>query len=136
MIFKKYGQTYQSVEIAFDARAMTEIAFRRDREDSIPTEEFDSSYTHVESRSLAAQTSGSVQDAAEVELLKKLEASLREFEAELGPDEVIVIESEQGVDYPKTHDTKTTVSDGIENRLHFSWRVDPPLRVGRYKKGS
>ncbi len=136
MIFKKYGQTYQSVEIAFDARAMTEIAFRRDREDSIPIEEFDSSYTHVESRSLTAETSGSVQDAAEVDLLQKLEASLREFEAELGPDEVIVIESEQGVDYPKTHDTKTTVSDGIENRLHFRWRVDPPLRVGRYKKGS
>ena len=136
MIFKKYGTTLQSVEVAFDARAMTEIAFRRDRENSIPTEDFESTYAHVESRELTSESSGYVQDEAEVELLEKLEKSLRAFEAELGPDELLLVESEQGVDYPKTTDEKTTVTEAGENRLHFTWRVDPPLRMGRYKKGA
>lgn len=135
MIFKKYGTTMQSVDVDFDARAMTEVGFRRNRETSIPTDEFESTYTHVESRELTAEAAGDVQDAAEKELLANLESTLRAFEAELGDGEVLLIESEQGVDYPKTRDEKTTLVVGHENKLRFTWTIDPPLRVGRYRKG-
>ena len=37
MILKQYGTTYQSVETNFNPRALTEIAFRRDRAFSIAT---------------------------------------------------------------------------------------------------
>ncbi len=134
MILKKYGTTYQSVELNFDARAMTEIAFRRDREHSVSTDDFTATYSHVESRELTAESSGAVQDEAEVELLETLTAAIRAFEAELGPDEILLIESEKGVDYPKTTDAKKTLGQGTGSPLHFYWRVDPPLRVGRYKK--
>lgn len=133
MIFKKYGETLQSVDLDFDARAMTEIGFRRNREESIPMADLESGYTHVESRELTAEASGDVQDKAEREMLAKLEASLRAFEAECGDDEILLVLN-GSEDYPKTRDEKKSVVEGSHNRLHFHWRVEPALRIGRYRK--
>ena len=36
MIFRLYGNTYHSVELNFDSKALNEIGFRRDKADSIP----------------------------------------------------------------------------------------------------
>jgi hypothetical protein len=48
---------------------------------------------------------------------------------------LLMIESQPGRDYPKLRDqTKVEVVGGIENRLHFTWTVDPPLRVGIYRR--
>ena len=45
-----------------------------------------------------------------------------------------MIENEQGIDYPKTRTrTRTVVVDG-ENRLRFTTKVHPPLRVGVYRQ--
>ena len=64
-----------------------------------------------------------------------LESRLRDRLGALGEGEVLLVESEQGNDYPKTRDEKKTVAVEGENRLHFTWRVEPPLRVGVYRKG-
>jgi hypothetical protein len=133
MIFKKYGTTLHSVDVDFDARAMNEIGFRRNREEEIPVADLDSAHTLVETRELTAEASGDVQDEAEQALLVKLEAALRAFEGELGGNEFLLIEND-ATDYPKTRDEKRSVVVDSGNRLHFNWRVDPPLRLGRYRR--
>jgi hypothetical protein len=75
-----------------------------------------------------------VQDEVEGKLLKDLEGQVRRLEQQLGQGETLVIESEQGTDYPKTRtQTRTIVVEG-ENKLHFTTTVHPPLRVGVYRK--
>jgi len=135
MILKQYGTSYQSVEINFDSRALTEISFRRDRAFSIPTEEFEAQYSKVDERSLSASSEGDVHDQAESDLLEALEGEVRKVLAELEDDQVLVVESREGADYPKTRDTKKKVVVDGENRLYFYWTVDPPLRIGIYRKG-
>lgn len=134
MILKQYGTTYQSVETNFNPRALTEIAFRRDRAFSIPTEEFESGYEKVDEHALTAEAEGKVHDAAEEDLLKVLEENLKTLLEGLGEGEVLVVESAEGDDYPKTRDKKQNVVVDGENRLYFYWRVDPPLRMGVYRK--
>ncbi len=134
MIVRRYGSTVQSVELNFDSRAMTEIGFRRDQAWSVPTDEFEAGWERVQGFELEARSEGDVQDQTEQALLDQLEVRMRELEAELGEGELLVIESEQGKDYPKTrHQTRTTVVEG-ENRLHFQGWVEPPLRVARFRK--
>lgn len=134
MIVRRYGTSVQSVELNFDSRAMTEIGFRRDQEWSVPTEEFDTGWEKVQDYELEARAEGDVQDATEQDLLEQLESRIREIEAEMGDDELLRVESEQGKDYPKTrHSTRTVVVQG-ENRLHFQGWVEPPLRLARYRR--
>lgn len=134
MILRRYGTTVQSVDPNFDARAMTEIGFRRNGQLSISAEEFEARYEKVDERALTAESEGDVKDEAERALLDDLLAQLRALEEEVGEDHVLVVESEQGVDYPKTRDKTKTLVVGYENRLHFTWRVDPPLRMGVYRE--
>ena len=54
----------------------------------------------------------------------------------LGEGEVLVVESLEGEDYPKSRDRKQNVVVDGENRLYFYWSVDPPLRMGQYRKRS
>lgn len=136
MLLRRYGSTVQSVETNFDARALNEVGFRRDHRWSIPWEEFQRDYRRVRGEEVGAESEGWVQDEAEQELLRNLEASLAKLLQELEADEVLLVENEQGNDYPKTRDDKRTVVVEGENRLHFTWRVEPPLRVGIYRKGS
>lgn len=133
MILKKYGKNLHSVEINFDARAMTEIGFRRNHETSISVEEFEDRYVRDELHELTAESEGSVQDEAEVAVLDTLADRLQSLDGGLPVGQVLVIESEQGTDYPKTRDDKKNVVVDGKNRFHFVWRIDPPLRVGQYR---
>ena len=47
---------------------------------------------------------------------------------------MLVVESREGADYPKTRDKKKNVVVDGENRLYFYWRIEPALRLGVYKK--
>jgi hypothetical protein len=133
VIVRQYGTRVHSVEPNFDARAMNEIGFRRDNEWSLSTEEFLESYERLEARELTAAAEGVVQGEAEERLLQSLLEQLQAMVAAAG-DGVLLIESAQGVDYPKTRHTQTTqVVDGA-NRLYFRFTVEPPLRVAVYRK--
>jgi hypothetical protein len=133
MLLRRYGTALHSVLTDFDPRAMTEVRFRRDREHSIPADEFDGGYEKLREAELSAESEGAVQTEAEQEVLDRLEAALTEVLQRLGEGEVAVVESEQGTDYPKLRERKEGVIVKGENRLHFHWWVDPPLRVGVYR---
>jgi hypothetical protein len=134
MIARRYGNSIHSVELNFDSKALTEIGFRRDRVFSESEEGFREAYALVETYDLAAEAAGDVQDEVEQKAIADLERQVRDIEARLAEGDLLLVESEQGVDYPKTRtDQKNVLVEG-ENRLHFTIRVDPPLRLGRYRK--
>lgn len=134
MILKRYGSSVQSVETNFDARALTEIGFRRDQRLSMPAEAFESGFEKVDERALTASAAGPVQDEAEEALLADLEEQLAAWLGELGEGEVLLVESEQGQDYPKTRCQQKTVVEQGETRPHFQFTVDPALRLARYRR--
>jgi hypothetical protein len=134
MILRRYGNSVQSVALNFDSRALTEIGFRRDHGISHPAEEFFANHERVHSHELAATSEGYVHDEVEQLLLADLEGRVRGLEQGLSEDEFLLVESEQGVDYPKTRTVqKTAVRDG-GNRLYFTITVNPPLRMAAYRK--
>ena len=101
MIFRRYGNAYQSVELNFDSKALNEIGFRRDRVESIPTDEleaFEKKTTHE----LVAEAEGSVQDETEQLLLERLAEQLLAIDRNLGTGEILVVDNDQGNDWPKT----------------------------------
>lgn len=132
MILRKYGSTFHSVEPNFDARAMNEIGFRKNGEQALPVEEFEQKYERTASHELTAEGSGSVQNDAEEVVLRQLREQLDGILASLPDGGVVVVESEQGKDYPKMREKVSNVVVGNENRLHFDRTVDPPLRIGVY----
>jgi hypothetical protein len=132
VIAKVYGTKIQSVQPNFDANAMNEVGFQRDNEWSMPTEEFFGSHEKTETHELTAAAEGDVQGEAEENLLSSLQEQLLAVEKAAG-DGIVVIESEQGVDYPKTRHTQTSQVVGHENRLYFRFTVEPPLRVAVYR---
>lgn len=134
MLLRRYGTAFHSVVPNFDSNALSEIGFRRDRSLSLDEDEFRGKYDKVREEALAEETDGPVQSEAEALLLTQLEARLAEMQAGLSDSEVLVIESEQGVDYPKVRDRKQGIIVEGENRLYFHWRVEPPLRVGVYRR--
>ena len=90
-------------------------------------------YELVETREIVAEAEGDVQDQTEQQLLDKLERAVDALSSDLEEGEVLVIENEQGRDYPKTkQQTSNVIVDG-ENRLHFFYTIAPPLRIGRYQ---
>lgn len=133
MIAKRYGKGVHSVEPDFNAVAMNEITFRRDQAWSMDWEEFESKYERGREENVTANGEGDVQSDVETTLLQKLLTDLRGLEAAAGADEVLLIENESGKDYPRLHSTQRTIVVGFENRLHFTYEVDPPIRVGVYK---
>jgi len=136
MILRRYGESLHSVELNFDSKALTEIGFRRDRQFSIPADAFGDQYEQIESHELAAEKEGDVQDEVEQGLLLDLEGQIRALEARLEPGGVLRIDSEQGVDYPKTRTQQRTIVVQGENRLHFTIGVSPPLRVSLWRKSA
>ena len=134
MIAKQYGKRVQSVVPNFDAHAMNEIGFTRDNETVLASEEFFEQYEKTESHELSAAAEGDVQGEAEERLLKSLEEQLLALDRAAGADAVVLVESQQGVDYPKTRHTTETKVVGHENRLYFRFTIEPPLRVGVYRK--
>lgn len=136
MLLRRYGSTVQGVEMNFDARALSEVAFRRDKSFSLPWEEFQGGYTRTGGHELTATGEGWVQDEAEQEVLRVLATQIETLQGELAPGEVLLVESEQGNDYPKTRDEKKNVVVEGVNRLYFAWRVEPALRLGVFRKNS
>lgn len=133
MIFRRYGTTFQSVDMEFTAEALNEIGFRRNREASFPVDDFDSQYEHVETIELTAESEGVVQNDTEQLLLDALAEKVREQLDRLEDGGILVVENENGRDYPRTHqETKNVVERGV-NKLHFAYSVDPALRVALYR---
>jgi hypothetical protein len=66
--------------------------------------------------------------------LTRLGAELLAIEEKLGEGDLLLIESEQGTDYPKVRDRKEGIVVEGESKLVFHWRVEPPLRVGIYRR--
>ena len=133
MIFRRYGNTYQSVELNFDSKALNEIGFRRDRVESIPAEELEG-FEKKLSHELVAEAEGSVQDETETLLLQRLAEQLLAVDRNLGEGEILVVENDQGNDWPKTKQKTTNVIVGGENRLHFTYSIAPPLRATVWRR--
>ena len=133
MIFRQYGISFQSVDLNFDSKALNEVGFRRNHQRSIGSDDFRSGYELVEIHEIFAEAEGDVQDYTEQQLLDKLENEVDALSNSLGEGEALVIENEQGRDYPKTkQQTSNVILDG-ENRLHFFYTIAPPLRIARYR---
>jgi len=129
MIFRRYGESYQSVDPNFDSKALNEVSFRRNRETSLSVEELDGRYETVATHQLVAEADGDVQDETEQALLVLLEERLNAVAETLSPGEILVVENEQGHDYPKTRQKISNVIVEGENRLRFHYTLEPPLRV-------
>ena len=134
MILKRYGKSYQSVDPNFESKALNEIGFRRDRELAVAVEDFEARYEFETRHELRAHAEGPVQDHTEQLLLDRLESQLFELEAGLESGCVLIVENADGTDYPKTRQTTRNVIHEGENRLHFTYTVEPPLRIGIYRE--
>ncbi len=133
MIFRRYGNAYQSVELNFDSKALNEIGFRRDRVESIPAEELDG-FEKKTTHELVAEAEGAVQDETEQLMLERLAEQILAIDRNLGPGEILVVDNDQGNDWPKTKQQTTNVIVGGENRLHFSYTMGPPLRATVWRR--
>ena len=134
MILRTYGNKIEAVDIAFNAVALESLGFRRNRELSMSAEEFEAAYERTGGRELVAEAEGEVQIEVEKDLLSRLEEQLLAADAELDEAEVLLIENQRRVDQPRTHEKKSTVVVQGENRFHFKWWIDPPLKIGTYRK--
>ena len=133
MILRRYGTTIQSVETNFDSKAFTEIGFRRDHAYSASADDFLASHERISEHVLEAESEGDVQDEVESAMLQQLLDQLLKLDAELTDGEFVVVESEQGQDYPKTRTRQKNVIVDGENRLYFYSSVSPPLKVAVFK---
>lgn len=132
MIFKQYGTSYQSVDTNFDAKAMSEIGFRRNREREMPVDDLEAGFVKSDTAEIATQADGSVQTEAEQLMLDRLDERIREMLAELPEGGILVVENQSGHDYPKPRqDIRNVIVEG-ENRLSFHYTMAPPLRIGVY----
>lgn len=136
MLFKRYGDSLQSVDTNFDGKAMSEVGFRRNRERTIAIDELESSFQKAETVELATDADGEVQVEAEQLMLDRLDERLAEMLAGLSEGSVVVVENESGHDYPKPRqDIQNVIVEG-ENRLHFHYTMSPPLRLAVYSPKS
>jgi len=136
MILRRYGAKFESVDVSFDSLALNEVSFRRDRDTSLPAEEVEASFETVSTHELVAEADGNVQDETEQALLDRLAAQIDELLQDVGEGEVLVVENEQGHDWPKTRQkTSNVIVDG-ENRLHFHYTIAPPLRISVRRRKS
>ncbi len=153
-LLRRLGSRLTPVAPHFDARALTEIAFRpaggtsgdatgHAHDDGAgagggapmgDAEAFLARRERVREHLLEAEADGPVQGEAEALLLERLEAAIGGVLAKLGPGEVALIESAPGTDWPKTRERRKDVIIDGENRFHFHWRVEPPLRVGIWRE--
>ena len=133
MILRRYGTTIQSVKTNFDSKAFTEIGFRRDHAFSASAEDFLARHERISEHVLEAESEGAVQDEVESMMLQQVLDQLLKLEAESADDEFVVVESEQGQDYPKTRTQQKNVIVNGENRLYFYSSVSPPLRVAVFR---
>ena len=132
VIYRRYGTAYQSVDMHFEAKALNEVGFRRNREHTIPADEFDAAFDHLETVELSAEAEGPVQTETEQLLLDRLQQQVEAILARLAEGGVLVIENESGHDYPKMRQAIKNVMVEGENRLRFEYTMAPPLRAALY----
>jgi len=133
VIFRRYGSSYQSVDVDFDAMAFNDIGFRRNRQEKIPVAGFDDVYALIETVEVRAEAEGPVQSETKQLLLARLQTNLVELSGRLPERGILVVENESGHDYPKTRqDTSNVIEEG-ENRLRFEYSLEPALRVSLYR---
>jgi hypothetical protein len=135
MMFRRYGTSFQSVDLNFDSKALNEVGFRRNQEESIPSEDFEAGFPKLSTQEFLAEAEGDVQDHTEQVLLDRLQEQLDKLIGGLGDGEFLVIENEQGHDYPKTRQQTSNVIVEGENKLHFSYTIAPALRVAVHSRG-
>ncbi len=134
MILRRYGTNLHSVNPNFDSRAMTEVGFMRNGQMTIAVDEFVEKYERVDGKELSASAAGEVQGQVEDKVLATLRQKLQALEDGAGEDRVLLIENEHGKDLAKTRGVQTSqVVQGL-NRLHFEFTIDPPLKVGIYRR--
>ena len=134
MIVRRYGATIQQVSPNFDAHAMNEVGFLRGGGFSVARDEFEATWDRGQAHELTAEAAGDVQNQVEEAVLRTLRDELASLEASLADGEVLLVESEPGKDQPKTRSTQSTQVVGTENRLHFTYAIDPPLRVAVWRR--
>jgi len=134
MIYKRYGDKLHSVRPNFDGNAMNEIGFVRDEDRVLTEEEFEQRYERTAERELTAKSEGHVQSLAEHALLHSLEEQVLDLEQELAAHSVLVVENASGRHAAKTRSSQRVLVEHGENRLHFRFHVDPPLRLSIYRK--
>lgn len=132
-LLRRFGGRLRGVEPRFDARALNEIGFQAVGTADEASEGFDARMVLVREALVDAASDGPVQSDAEALLLDRLRASLDALLADLAEGEVAVVENQPGVDWPKTRERRKDVIVDGENRFHFHWRVDPPLRILIYR---
>jgi len=132
MILRRYGTTYKSVRPRFDSRSMTEIGFTKDGALSLDVAEFERKYDRHEGLELSPTATGTVQADVEHALLEMLTAGLAEIEDGLDAGQILVVESEPGIDHPRTRGKHGPDPETEERERTFRYSVDPPLRVGIY----
>ena len=134
MILKRYGDKLHSVRPNFDANAMTEVSFLRDKEVTLTAEEFEAQFEPGDVRELTASSEGHVKSLAEHSALHYLEEQVLELEEQVRAHAVLVVENGPGEDHPKTRSTQRTLVEEGQNRLHFTFRIEPALRLGVYRR--
>jgi hypothetical protein len=135
VIARRYGTKLHSVQPNFDAHALNEIGFMRDQEWSADASEFFETHEKTEAHELTAAAEGDVQGEAEAALLNSLQEQLLAVE-KAGDGGVVVVESEQGSNFPKTRHTQTTKNVEGMTRSWFRFTVEPPLHVAVYRPRS
>lgn len=133
MILRRYGTAYHSVQPNFNPTAITEIGFQRDRRLSIAVADFEDQWERVEEAEIGAEADGEVQREAERALLRQLEGALRDKLSALAEDQALVVENGRD-DWPKTRERRKAAAEETDNRFHFHWWVDPPLRVAVHRR--
>ena len=133
--FRLYGDKYQSVTFEFEGKALTEVGFRRNNERSLTPEELEAGYELIETVHLTSEAEGDVQYETEQLLLDRLLEKGRAAAERLPEDGIAIVENQRGgQDQPRPRQKiKTLVVDG-ENRLHFEYSIDPPLRISLYRR--
>lgn len=129
MILQRRGDKVVSVVPNFNSRALTEIVFRPEGAFSEPVTGFDAQIYRERTVSLHGEADDAVQATAESAALDQLLSALLALEKSLAPGAFLFIESASPDDWPKTRERRQDVVIAGENRFHFHWRIDPPLRV-------
>lgn len=136
MILRRYGSTIVSVTPNFNSRAMTEVGFTRSGDQTFPADEFAERYERADARELTASAEGEVQGQVEDDVLEELGQKLEALVREADDGTVLLIENQPGKDHAKTRCVQTTKVIQGANRLHFQYSIDPPLKVGVYRRRS
>lgn len=133
-VYLRYGNNFQSVSFEFGAKALNEVGFRRDRESTFPVDDLAEGYDLLETVEMTAEAEGDVQSETEQLLLDRLKEQAQAAVDSLPEGGIAVVANERGGrDQPKPRQTIGNVVVEGENRLHFTYHVDPPLRLELYR---